>query len=518
MNSYATSVLSLQARLTSLQPQPAAVTVDPKGFKAALQSFIQFLVTHEVSATLWLKLPKGEAWWEDIWQYGQQAIGCTIYILGEQVESPPDTLAVSLRPIPLESASAIKKEYLCLAVAPNFMGALLAARTQPPAATATVPANSKRNLQLYCTTAARTMTALSSGIKALLEESASALDLEMLAADASNTDSTAADLSATTAQMMARQVSTGKEEKGIAAAAALSQWSRSFPAHVLSQNTLPLSEAFLVWQLQFQENLRSQLNEYRNSAPEEEPAEISALSDSFLSRASQELQAPLTTIKTALTLLGSPSLKLVQRQRYLEMISTQCEHQKALITSIIELLQIQTTKSHSPHTIQLSDLIPGIVSTYQPIAEESDIMLAYTVPANLPEVIGVESEIKQVVIHLINNGIQITPKGGRVWVSAQTESNNFVALSVQDSGSHLTKTDIEQLFKPFYQAAHDTNRAGLGLTIVQQLIQRMGGSISVESTSGYGNTFKVLLPLNPSIEQTSATSQRKESRAKQLQT
>ena len=152
MNSYATSALSLQARLNSLQPQPAAVAVDPKGFKAALQSFIQFLIDQEVSATLWLKLPKGEAWWEDIWQYGQQAIGCTIYNLGDQVENPPDTLAASLRPIPIDSIGALKKEYLCLAVAPNFMGALLAARTSTPASTApvstTLPPNSKRNLQL----------------------------------------------------------------------------------------------------------------------------------------------------------------------------------------------------------------------------------------------------------------------------------------------------------------------------------------------------------------------------------
>ena len=96
------SALSLQNRLAGLQPTPAAVAVDPRGFKSALQSFIQFLIAHDVSATLWLKLPKDDAWWGDIWQYGQQAAGCTIYTLGEQTGTPPDTLAASLRPIPIE--------------------------------------------------------------------------------------------------------------------------------------------------------------------------------------------------------------------------------------------------------------------------------------------------------------------------------------------------------------------------------------------------------------------------------
>ena len=290
-------------------------------------------------------------------------------------------------------------------------------------------------------------------------------------------------------------------------AAALSQWGRSFPAQVLNQNVLPLSEAFLVWQLQFQENLRSQLNEYRNAASDQtETTRISTLSKSFLSRASQELQAPLTTIKTALTLLGGPTLKLVQRQRYLEMIATQCEHQKALITSVMELLEIQATEMKPVHPIKLSDLIPGIVSTYQPIAEERGIMLAYTVPDNLAEVMGVESELKQIVIQLINNGIQVTPKEGRVWVSAKAEGDRFVALSVQDSGANLTKADLDQLFQPFYQAAHDTRGGGLGLTLVHQLVQRMGGTISVESTPGYGNNFKILLPVCNAVGESSVAS------------
>ena len=473
--------LSLQARLTSLQPCPVAVAVDPKGFKSALQSFIQFLITHEVSATLWVKLPKGDAWWEDIWAYGQQAAGCTIYTLGEQTGTPPDTLAASLRPIPVEQTAELKREYLCVAVADSFMGSLLAARVQPG-----TPTPDKRSLQLYCSTAPHTMEALSAGIKAIVKSSLPAEIADELA------DSSAAELASPQAEDIRG------DARVIAGAAALSQWDRSFPAHILSQSMLPLSEAFINWQLQVQENMRSQLNEYRNSQQNgDSSSSSSAISATFLSQASQKLQAPLTTIKTALTLLGSPSLKLAQRQRYLEMISTQCGEQKALIKSIIELLEIQTTEHQEPQPVRLSDLIPGIVSTYQPIAEERGIMLAYTVPANLAEIATVEPELKQIVIQLINNGIHITPKGGRVWVSAAPQESDFIALTVQDSGSGIAKTEVNQLFEAFYQVpGGDSEGAGLGLTLVQQLVRRIGGSISVESTPNHGTSFKLLLPVH----------------------
>ena len=497
MDYPAMSALSLQTRLASLHPAPTSVAVDPRGFKFALQSFIQFLITHDVSATLWLKLPKGDAWWEDIWKYGQQAAGCTIYTLGEQAGAPPNTLAASLRPIPIELSPELKREYLCLAVAEEFMGCLLAARLAPE-----VPTPDKRTLQLYSSTAPRAMKALSIGIKQIIKHSQP--ELAMATATAAATHGLSPGTNTATNPAGGTLPNVGRyDERDIAGAAALSQWERIFPANIIEKSVLPLSEAYLSWQFQFQENLRSQLNEYRTAA--QNTAETSygnaLLSPTFLNQAGQKLQAPLTTIKTALTLLGSPTLKIAQRQRYLEMISTQCDHQKELIDSIFELLLLQTAESADIQSIQLSDLIPGIVSTYQPIAEERGIMLAYTVPSNLAAITGVEAELKQVVIHLIKNGIQSTPDGGRVWVSAAPQGSRFMALIVQDSGSGIAKTDIENLFQPFYQVSSNTvqsnsDATGLGLTLVHKLIQRIGGSISVDSTPNHGTSFKVLLPVD----------------------
>ena len=513
MKTAAMSSLSLQTHLLSLQPKPAAVAVDPRGFKTALQSFVQFLITHEVQATLWLKLPKDDAWWQDIWQYGQQAAGCTIYTLGEQTGNPPESLAASLRPIPIEQTAELKREYLCLAVADNFVGVLLAARVAPG-----TPTPDKRTLNLYSAIAPRSVVAVSHSIKAILDhnlpaesppEPDTSLEANAEMAKATDEGSESEDDMSLTGRIQPHSA------RAIAGEAALSQWNRCFPESLASQTTMPLAENFLTWQLQFQEDLRSQLNEYRSVSKNKKantltPA-LHSISAGFLDKARQELHSPLTTIKTALTLLGSPTLKIAQRQRYLEMITAECEHQKSLINDIVQLLQAQTTRRETAQGLILSDLIPGIVSIYQPIAEERGVMLAYTVPAELATVLGVEAELKQVLIQLINNGIQITPTGGRVWVAATPYNNNFVSLTVQDSGCGIAKENIERMFDAFVQTAssHSAQKeskkgTGLGLTLVRHLIQRMGGSISVESVPNSGTTFQILLPIHTAPKKASS--------------
>jgi two-component system, OmpR family, phosphate regulon sensor histidine kinase PhoR len=467
--------LSLQTHLVTSCPHLPAISVDPRGFKLALQSLTKFLIDQQVPATLWLKLPKDKAWWTDVWTYGQQAAGCCLYTLGES--HPPDNLAASLRAITIEQDEDLKREYLCVAVAPNFVCVLLAVRTPPAEQGA-----DKRTIKLYCSTAGRSLAAVSAGLKHIIESGLPSAAEPSELADSAATASPAAPASPA-ATMASRAV--------------LSQWDRCFPADVL-RGEMPLTEAFLSWQLQSQEELRSQLATYRNAIKNE----AHSLSPDFLAQAGQELQSPLTTIKTALTLLGSPTLKMAQRQRYLEMITAQCDRQKSLINSVVNLLKAQTTATLTPRAIQLADMIPGIVSTYQPIAEERGIMLAHTIPAHLSEVLSVESDLKEVVIQLINNGIQITPQGGRVWVSAASHSANFVALTVQDSGAGLSKNDTAKLFDAFYHNPSSREGAlgsGLGLTLVQQLVNRMGGSISVESEFGRGTTFKILLPTRPIV-------------------
>lgn len=221
----------------------------------------------------------------------------------------------------------------------------------------------------------------------------------------------------------------------------------------------------------------------------------------FINTVGQELRTPLTTIKTALSLLNSPSLKPPQRQRYMDLIAKECDRQSSLITSLLDLVQLdQAVSPTAIESIRVSDVVPGVVSTYQPLAEEKGVRLIYTVPEDLPPIACMGNWLKQIVINLLHNGIKFTPTGGQVSVRARQQGSH-INLEVRDTGVGMAPGELPKIFDRFYRirqtSLDDASGAGLGLTIVQQLLLHCGGSISVRSRLGEGSTFTVLLPIRP---------------------
>ena len=233
----------------------------------------------------------------------------------------------------------------------------------------------------------------------------------------------------------------------------------------------------------------------KHSTPE---LSLGDLKDELIEHLMQELCTPLTNIKTALKLLESPAIKPPQRQRYLGLIGGECDRQNSLISGVNRLIALDRISDRARIIpIQLSQIIPGIVSTYQPLAAEKGVRLGYTVADNLPPVIFVETWLRQITIDLLHNGIKYTRSGGRVFVQAAVQ-DEYVRLEFLDTGIGILPTELPKIFNRFYRirrsADNDNNSAGLGLTIVQNILLRCGGSISVASQIGVGSKFRVLLP------------------------
>jgi signal transduction histidine kinase len=231
------------------------------------------------------------------------------------------------------------------------------------------------------------------------------------------------------------------------------------------------------------------------SAPE---LSLGDFKDELIAQLMQELCTPLTNIKTALKLLESPAIKQSQRERYLGLIQGECDRQNSLITGAMRLLALDRTPDRSSiNQVHLSQIIPGIVSTYQPLAAEKGINLGYTVSSNLPTVCCVELWLRQVAIYLLDNGIKYTPRGGQVFVRASLQGD-YVQLEFKDTGIGIQPTEISKVFDRFYRVRNlpneENNGAGLGLTIAQNILLRCGGSISVVSQVGIGSEFRVLFP------------------------
>ncbi|MCT7986409.1 ATP-binding protein [Laspinema sp. A4] len=221
--------------------------------------------------------------------------------------------------------------------------------------------------------------------------------------------------------------------------------------------------------------------------------------DEFLNKIGQELRTPLTNMKTALSLLDSPKLKPAQRDRYSALLHQSCDRQNALIEGFLELVRLESEVDKAKmEGIRLGELVPGIVSTYQPIAQEKGVLLAYTLRSTLPPVMCTREWLKKIVINLLQNAIKFTGSSGEVWVRSK-QQGDYVQLEFRDTGIGIPPGEIPKVFEAFYRGRQaindDMEGAGLGLTIVQQLLLHSGGSITVKSRFGRGSVFSILLPV-----------------------
>jgi two-component system, OmpR family, phosphate regulon sensor histidine kinase PhoR len=224
--------------------------------------------------------------------------------------------------------------------------------------------------------------------------------------------------------------------------------------------------------------------------PEEEPIEDLL----------RQLRAPITTIKTALSLLESTGLKPQQRRKYLDMIRAECDRQNALLDSSIDLLAVDKYPLDGSVS-NVEEVLSAVVNNYQYIASERGIKISCQILPNLPSVICPEAWLKQIARNLLDNSINFTAKGGAISVQTALQGD-LLQLEFRDNGVGIQSADLPKIFDRFYRGRNQlegqpTMGVGLGLTIVQKILWRCGGSISVVSQTDTGSRFRVLLPTLP---------------------
>ena len=420
---------------------------------------------HELAATMWVKLPKKEVWHTDFERYAQRRKDAVIYSLERGDPLPPPF--PGWQPIPIDLESDLTQEYLFLVLAEGFACTFLAVRQAPTAELN--PSVSRSQLTLYSSLSNVIPRAFATTLQQFVQ---------------------AAKLS-TVPREGVKEASLRHVVTANTASRALSHW------RLVQHQPVPaLVDAFLTWQMQAHAQCFSQLC-YQSSLAAHTHERNVAQGD-FLKQSWQEMRAPLTTVKTALTLLGADHLESAQRQRYLTMLTQAYERQSSLINGVFELLQLPLSTPQL-QSIHLSSIVPSVVSMYQPLAQERGILLDVALPEGLPAIAAVEPAVRQVLIQLLKNAIQYTNPGGQVQVTARRESDRSVALRVEDTGSGIARNDLPEVFSPFYQgtdSTHQASGAGLGLTLAQRLVEQWGGSIRVESTRHRGSVFTVLLPVD----------------------
>lgn len=220
----------------------------------------------------------------------------------------------------------------------------------------------------------------------------------------------------------------------------------------------------------------------------------------FVANVSHELKTPIAAVKGfAETLLGGAVKDEETARSFLQIIYDESDRLNRLIGDILELSKIESRRvplMFSP--VELESFVAKTVTLLEAEAARKGIGLSMTVEPGL-YVEADEDRLRQIIMNLLSNGINYTPEGGRVSVSAEAAGEDHIRIRISDSGIGIPKKDLPRIFERFYRVDKARSRSsggtGLGLSIVKHLVELHKGTIAVTSTVGVGTTFTIELPV-----------------------
>jgi cell cycle sensor histidine kinase DivJ len=223
----------------------------------------------------------------------------------------------------------------------------------------------------------------------------------------------------------------------------------------------------------------------------------------FLASVSHELRTPLNAIigfAEVLAAEGHPAMSAERRREYVGIIRESGQHLLEVVNTLLDMSKIESGNfDFIPEPFDVRGLAHGCCDLMALKAEQSGVVLARDIAAELPEVVADRRACRQILINLLSNAVKFTPRGGRVTVAVRRERDRIVFV-VSDDGIGIAEGDLPKLGDPFFQAgaAYDRQHegTGLGLSVVRGLVGLHHGALAVESAPREGTAVTVTLPLD----------------------
>ncbi len=219
--------------------------------------------------------------------------------------------------------------------------------------------------------------------------------------------------------------------------------------------------------------------------------------NSFFTNITHEFRTPLTVILGLSEQLQKGKLTQEEQKQGLATIVRQG---KSLLELVNQLLDISKIKSElGPPEWRNGDSVAYmrmVMENYRAYSRQKQIELRFIPAETVIMMDFVPEYFCKITRNLLSNAFKYTPKGGSILVTMKQKEERLM-LCVTDSGMGISKEDIPNIFNPFYQGVNSKEglSTGIGLPLVRQIVESMGGDINVESMPGKGTTFTVSLPL-----------------------
>lgn len=230
----------------------------------------------------------------------------------------------------------------------------------------------------------------------------------------------------------------------------------------------------------------------------------------FISTASHEMRTPVATIDGYIALALNPSTATIdtRARTYLTAARAASQHLGKLFRDLLDVTKLDDGKIR-PHfvPVDMMDLVRGISGDYAPRAKDAKITFEFGTSSpdaspgrRMNQVVYgyVDTNfMREILDNLIENALKYTPEGGAIYVNVRGDGDR-VLINVTDTGIGISAEDLGHIFQKFYRADNSDTRTiggnGLGLYLVKQRAEAMGGKVWAESSFGEGSTFYVSLP------------------------
>ncbi len=227
--------------------------------------------------------------------------------------------------------------------------------------------------------------------------------------------------------------------------------------------------------------------------------------DEFLAMLAHELRNPLAPIRNAVQIFRAKGTPAPELQWATEVIDRQVHQMTRLVDDLLDVSRITRGKIElRKELVELSTVVNIAIEASRPLIEKRGHQLMLTISPQPIRLHADPTRLAQVVLNLLNNAAKYTDQGGRVWVTADQEGNRVI-VRVRDNGIGIPPEMRAHIFDLFAQVDCSVERSegglGIGLTLVQRLVEMHGGSVAVHSDGpGKGSEFVVSLPVATDIK------------------